>query len=64
MSAVCVSLMVGGGFMEKGVRMQITLAPEIAEKLDLYCKKKGVRRSAVISFALDELWKEEHSDEK
>lgn len=50
--------------MEKGVRMQITLAPEIAEKLDLYCKKKGVRRSAVISFSLDELWKEEHSDEK
>ena len=62
--AECVSLMSGGGFMEKGVRMQITLATEIAEKLDLYCKKKGVRRSAVISFALDELWKEEHSDEK
>ena len=50
--------------MEKGVRMQITLTPQIADKLDQYCEKKGVRRSAAISLALNELWKEEHADEK
>lgn len=40
--------------MEKGVRMQVTLAPQIAEKLDSFCKEKGVKRAAVISLALTE----------
>lgn len=50
--------------MEKGVRMQITLAPAVAEKLDLYCKNKGVRRSAVLAFALDKFLREEETDRK
>lgn len=50
--------------MEKGVKMQVTLAPEIAKKLDAYCRKMGVRRSAAITLALNELWKEVRSDEK
>lgn len=50
--------------MEKGLRIQVTLAPEVAKKLDQYCQKKGIKRSAVISLALNEIWKEENFDEK
>ncbi len=58
-------MMFGGGHVDKGIRMQVTLAPEVAKKLDEYCQKKGVKRSAVISFALGEFWKkEEYADEK
>lgn len=48
--------------MEKGIRMQITLAPVVAEKLDLYCKNKGVKRSAVLALALDKFLREEEAD--
>lgn len=50
--------------MEKGRKIQITLAPAVAEKLDLYCKSKGLKRSAAVALALNELWREEHFDEK
>ena len=50
--------------MEKGVRMGLTLSPKTAEKLDQLCREKGVKRPAVVSFAIDLLWKEEHTDEK
>lgn len=48
--------------MENGVRIQVTLAKNTIEKLDKVCAEKGMRRSAVISLALDKLWKEEGSD--
>lgn len=50
--------------MEKGVRMTITLASAVAERLDLYCKNKGVKRSAVLALALDKLLREEETDAK
>ena len=50
--------------MEKGVKIQSTLAPPIFEKLDEYCRKKGLKRSAAVAFALNELWREERTDEK
>lgn len=50
--------------MEKGIKIQVTLAQEVAKKLDLYCQKMGIKRSAAISLALSELWKEESFDEK
>ena len=50
--------------MEKGLKIQITLAPAVAEKLDLYCKNKGLKRSAAVALALNELWKEESTDAK
>ena len=50
--------------MEKGVRIGLTLSPKTAEKLDQRCREKGVKRPAVVSFAIDLLWKEEHTDEK
>ena len=36
----------------------------IMEKLDKLCAEKGVKRPAVISFAIDKLWKEEHPDKE
>ena len=50
--------------MEKGKRMQVTLAPFIAEKLDRYCEERGVKRSAVIALALSKLWEEESGTDK
>nr|CRY93670.1 hypothetical protein [uncultured prokaryote] len=50
--------------MEKSVRVGLTLSPGTVEKLDKICSEKGVKRPAVVSFAIDLLWKEEHADEK
>lgn len=50
--------------MDKGVRVGLTLNPRTVEKLDKICEEKGVKRPAVVSFAIDMLWKEEHGDEK
>lgn len=51
-------------FMEKSVRVGLTLSPGTVEKLDKICSEKGVKRPAVVSFAIDLLWKEEHAGEK
>lgn len=48
--------------MENGVRVQVTIAKNVLEKLDRTCREKGMRRSAVIALALDKLWKEEEAD--
>lgn len=50
--------------MEKGVRVTVALSPVVMEKLDRMCQEKGVKRPAIIAFAIDKLWKEEHGDEK
>ena len=50
--------------MEKAVRVTVALSPVVMEKLDQMCTEKGVKRPAIISFAIDKLWKEEHADEK
>lgn len=50
--------------MEKGVRVTVALSPVVMEKLDQMCADKGVKRPAIISFAIDKLWKEEYSDKK
>lgn len=50
--------------MENGVRIQITLAKSVLEKLDWMCEEKGMRRSAVLALAFDKLWKEEQTGKK
>lgn len=47
--------------MENGKRIQITLAQNVVDKLEAYCLEKGMKRSAVITLALNNLWKEEGS---
>lgn len=48
--------------MAETIRISLALAPSTMEKLDKLCAEKGVKRPAVISFAIDKLWKEEHPD--
>lgn len=48
--------------METRVRVQLTLAPNIRDKLDELCREKGMMRPALVSLAIDKLWKEEHPD--
>ena len=50
--------------MPENKKISVALAPSTMEKLDELCREKGVKRRAVISFAIDLLWKEEHTDEK
>lgn len=52
----------GGGLVETGKRIQVTLAQNVLEKLDALCAEKGMKRSAVLSLALDKFWKEEKAD--
>lgn len=47
--------------MENGKRVQVTLAQNVVEKLEAYCREKGMKRSAVITLALNNLWKEEEA---
>ena len=50
--------------METRVRINLTVAPNMLEKLDQMCREKGMMRPALVALALDKLWKEEHSDKK
>lgn len=50
--------------MAETKKITVGLAPVTMEKLDQLCQQKGVKRPAVISIAIDKLWKEEHTDEK
>lgn len=43
-------------------KITVTLSPVVMEKLDKMCEEKGIKRPAVISIALDKMWKEEHTD--
>lgn len=45
-------------------KISVALAPSTMEKLDALCAEKGVKRPAIISFAIDKLWKEEHTDQE
>lgn len=45
-------------------RITVGLSPVVLEKLDRLCEEKGLRRPALLSIAIDKLWKEEHPDEK
>ena len=54
----------GGGFVAEVKKISIALAPGTMDKLDQLCAEKGVKRPAVISFAIDKLWKEEHADKE
>ena len=45
-------------------RITIALAEGTMDKLDELCEEKGVKRPAIISFAIDKLWKEEHADKE
>mgnify|MGYP002711378731 CR=1 FL=1 len=53
----------GGGFMADP-RITIGLSPVVMDKLDRLCEEKGLKRPALLSIAIDKLWKEEHPDEK
>lgn len=59
---VIVTFEKGGEQVETGKRIQVTLAQNILEKLDALCAEKGMKRSAVLSLALDKFWKEEKAD--
>lgn len=48
--------------MEKGERFQVTLSQNVSKKLKDYCEEKGMKRSAVITMALDKFWKEVEAD--
>lgn len=48
--------------METRVRVQLTLAPNVREKLDELCREKGMMRPALVSMLIDKYWKEEHPD--
>ena len=53
----------GGGFMADP-RITVGLSPVVMDKLDRLCEVKGLKRPALLSIAIDKLWKEEHPDEK
>lgn len=44
-------------------KITVGLSPVIMEKLDQLCTEKGLKRPAVISIAIDKLWKEDHAAE-
>lgn len=50
--------------MPESKKITVGLTPIIADKLDQLCEEKGLRRPALLSVAIDKLWKEEHPDEK
>ena len=54
----------GGDFVADVTRITIALADGTMDKLDELCEEKGVKRPAIISFAIDKLWKEEHTDKE
>lgn len=43
-------------------RLQITLAPDVLERLDVIARDMGLKRSAVLAILINERWKEEYSD--
>ena len=45
-------------------RLQITLPPDVLERLDVLGVEMGLKRSAVLAYLINEKWKEEHSDTK
>lgn len=48
--------------MDEMKRVQITLRPEVLERLDVLAREMGLKRSAVLSVLINEKWKEEHAD--
>ena len=44
------------------VRISVTIAPNMLEKLDEMCRAMGMNRPSVIAMAIDRLWKEERFD--
>ena len=45
-------------------RITVGLSPVVMDNLDRLCEEKGLKRPALLSIAIDKLWKEEHPDEK
>lgn len=43
-------------------RLQITLAPDVLERLDTIARDMGLKRSAVLAILINDRWKEEYSD--
>lgn len=50
--------------MANSKRLQVTVSESTLERLLAICEDKGLSRSAVLSLALDKLWKEEYADKK
>ena len=44
--------------MADGTKIQITLSETVMQKLKILCNDKGVKRSAVIAWAIDKLYRE------
>lgn len=50
--------------MVDSIKVQITIAEITKQKLDRLCRLKGLRRSAVVTIALDNLLREEEGRDK
>lgn len=46
--------------VKKGKKVQVTISAIAIERLDKLVEQKGISRAAVISLALEKLWKEEN----
>lgn len=47
---------------DEAKRLQITLAPDVLERLDVIARDMGLKRSAVLAILITEKWKEDYSD--
>lgn len=45
--------------MPTNVRLQVMISPKTLEKLQILSNEKGVSKAALVSLAIDKLWKEE-----
>jgi len=48
--------------MPTNVRLQVMLSPKTFEKLQNLVVEKGLSKAAIVTLALDKLWKEEVGD--
>ena len=62
MGVKCVEKVIKMEEKQTKIRLNVTLAPNILEKLDILCREKGVNRPAIVALELDKYWKEEHPD--
>lgn len=45
-------------------RLQLTVSDSTYQRLLRMCQEMGLSRSALVSLAINDKWKEEHTDEK
>lgn len=50
--------------MGTNVRLQVMLSPKIIEKVQKLTEMKGLSKAAIVTIAVEKLWKEEGADEE